>query len=164
MSQQTEENSTVEAKQDATGTANTTEQTKSKKKLFNENLVQQYPRSNKKLKLSVENFGLKNQDNDKSLNGQSVHISPHGIEFRTADEYEEGTLLKIHVSIPDYWARKQKHVNYGRIDQPGDFRILAKVQSSKEVGKRGKKKLVMAETLIIDEVDEQVLKKFLQEG
>jgi len=162
MSQQEELKDTSVSQESAP--SETTETTKSKKKTFDSNLVKQYPRSNKKLKLHVKNFGLENQEGDKSLNGQSVHISPHGIEFRTADDYEDGTLLKIHVSIPDYWSRKQKHVNYGRIDQPEDFRILAKVQSSKEVGKRGKKTLVMAETLIIDEVDAQVLKKFLQEG
>jgi len=163
MSQLPEENNVTEVKQETT-TTEPNNQNKSKKQSFDSSLVKLYPRSNKKLKLYVENFGLKDGEDDKSLNGQTVHISPHGIEFRTADDYEDGTLLKIHVSIPDYWNRKQKHVNYGRIDQPQDFRILAKVQSSKEVGKRGKKTLVMAETLIIDDVDAQVLKKFLQEG
>ena len=72
--------------------------------------------------------------------------------------------MKIHINIPDYWERKQRFVDYRRIDTPGNFRILAKVVSSEEVGKRGKKRIILARTVNMDEVDEQVLKSFLQEG
>ena len=94
---------------------------------------------------------------------QSVHISPYGLEFQVPDEYESGTLLKIDVTLPNYWNRKQQFVDYARIDTPKTFKILAKVVQSQEVGKRGKKKLVTAQTLNIDEVDEQVLREYLKE-
>lgn len=125
-------------------------------------LIRKYPRANKRVKVKVSQYGLES-DIDKTGN-QTQFISPHGIEFKTATEYQEGELLKIQVALPDYWNRKQQFVNYGRVDTPDDFRILGKVVKSEEVGKRGKKKLVTVKTIIMDEVDEQVLKTFLQEG
>ena len=113
--------------------------------------------------IEVTPFGLKS--NDKLLEkGRSTFISPHGLEFQGTKEYIEGTLLKIQVAIPDYWNRKEKFVEYSRIDNPERFRILAKVVKTENVGKRGKKKLVLAQTVNIDEIDEQVLKTFLQNG
>jgi hypothetical protein len=132
---------------------------------FDETLVKKYPHSAKKINLHVSEFGI-NHDEDAEeddKNGQSTFISPHGIEFRTASDYPEGSLLKIQIKIPDYWARKQKFVEYTRIDNPTEFRVLAKVLKTEDVGKRGKKKLVLAQTLIMDSVDEKVLKSFLQD-
>jgi len=134
---------------------------------FDEDLVKKYPSSNKKLSLHVTNFGIASDEInlDQNKNGQTIHISPHGLEFvSSTKDYEEGALIKIQVRIPDYWARKQKFVEYGRIDNPTEFRVLAKVLKTEDIGKRGKKKLVLAQTLVIDSVDEQVLKNFLQEG
>jgi len=131
--------------------------------LFDADLIRKYPRANKRITLEVGRYGLQASisTNEK---GQTQFISPHGIEFKTSQDFDEGTLLKIQVALPDYWNRKQQLVDYGRIDAPAQFKILAKVVKTEEVGKRGKKKLVTAQTLIIDEVDEMVLKKFLQEG
>lgn len=125
-------------------------------------MICKYPRSNRRLSLGVLQYGI---SGDEELpKGTTVHISPHGIQFRSPQHYDPGTLLKIHVTIPDYWARKQRYVDYGRIDSPGTFKILAKVVSSEDIGKRGKRKMVMARTVNMDDVDERVLKSFLQEG
>lgn len=129
---------------------------------FNDDLIKNYPRSNRKVKVAISQYGLE-AEVDPSGN-QTQFISPHGIEFKTANDYVEGDLLKIQVQLPDYWNRKQKFVDYGRVDTPDQFRILGKVVKSEEVGKRGKKKLITVKTLIMDDVDEQVLKTFLQEG
>ena len=134
---------------------------------FDTDLIRKYPKANKKLSINVHSYGILQSDielPETKNNGQSQFLSPHGIEFRTAEEYEAGALLKIHISLPDYWGRKRKFVDYARIDTPGDFRILARVIKTEEVGKRGRKRLVTCKTLVIDEVDEQVLKTFLQEG
>jgi hypothetical protein len=133
---------------------------------FDTELVTKYPRSNRKISLEVRPYGLVHEQRPSSPEdkGQSVHISPHGIEFQGMREYPEGTLLKINVELPDYWARKQKFVEYSRIDSPGQFRVLAKVIRTEEIGKRGKKKKVIVQTVNIDEVDEKVLKSFLQEA
>ena len=63
---------------------------------------------------------------------------------------KEGDLLKVHVNIPNYWSRKQKFVDYGRIDTPENFKILVKVVSSEDIGKRGKRKMVLARKNEVD--------------
>jgi hypothetical protein len=130
---------------------------------FDEDLIKKYPRSNRKVQVDVMPYGLAAgaAPDNKAL---TVHISPHGIEFQGTRDYPQGTLLKIHVSLPDYWNRKQRFVEYRRVDTPETFKILAKVVRTEDVGKRGKKKLVVVQTVNMDEVDEQVLKSYLQDG
>lgn len=128
---------------------------------FNEDLIKKYPRSNRKIQVDVSTYGLM-QDGD--LKAQTLHISPFGMEIQSTKDYAQGTLLKILVALPDYWQRKQRFVEYRRIDTPDTFKILAKVVRTEEVGKRGKKKLVVVQTVNMDEIDEQVLKSFLQDG
>ena len=131
---------------------------------FDEDLIKKYPRSNRKIPLDVTLYGLASFDAAIDAKAQSVHISPHGIEFQAAKDYAQGTLLKIHVALPDYWNRKQRFVEYRRVDTPETFKILAKVVRTEDVGKRGKKKLVVVQVVNMDEIDEQVLKSFLQDG
>lgn len=130
---------------------------------FNEDLIKKYPKSNKKISLDVMPYTIAEKDNP-DHKAQSLFISPYGLEFQASRDYPAGTLLKIHVSLPDYWHRKQKLVDYRRIDQPDTFKILAKVVRTEDVGKRGKKKIVVVQTVNMDEVDEKVLKTYLQEG
>jgi hypothetical protein len=130
---------------------------------FDVESIKKYPRSNRKIAVDVAPYGLLNEDK-LDLKAQTLFISPHGIQFQGTKDYAEGTLLKIHVTLPDYWTRKQKFVEYRRIDQPDTFKILAKVVKTEDVGKRGKKKLVLVQTVNMDEVDEQVLKSYLQDG
>ena len=129
---------------------------------FNEDLITKYPRSNRKIALEVAPYGLIGRDSEQK--GQTLHISPHGIEFQSCEGYAQGTLLKINISLPDYWNRKQRFVEYQRVDTPHTFKVLAKVVRTADVGKRGKKKLVVAQVVNMDEIDEQVLKSYLQDG
>ena len=138
------------------------EQVESPISLFNEDLVKKYPRSNRRLTVGVAKYGITAESGEEDA--QTVHISPFGMQLRVGNEYEEGDLLKIFINIPDYWERKRRFVDYSRIDTPDNFKMLVKVVSSEEVGKRGKKKILLARTVNMDEVDEQVLKAFLQEG
>ena len=46
----------------------------------------------------------------------TVFISPFGIEFQINQRFEQGSLLKVHIKIPNYWDRKSKLVSYARID------------------------------------------------
>jgi hypothetical protein len=137
-----------------------------RKSHFDVNLIRNYPKCCQRLHLNVAAYGLhvaadQGQDGE---NAQSINISPYGIEFKTSEYLKEGELIKVKVKLPDFWERKKRFVSYGRIDAPSDFRILARVVSSVEIGKRGKKNFISAQTLVMDEVDEQVLKHFLQEG
>jgi hypothetical protein len=130
---------------------------------FNVDLIKKYPRSNRRLNLAVSPYGISKDEDSSTPACTTIHISPHGMQFRSNENYPEGTLLKIHVALPDYWNRKQKFVDYGRVDTPEEFKILAKVISTEDVGKRGKRKVVLVRTVNMDEVDEEVLKSFLQE-
>ena len=130
--------------------------------LFDLDLIKKYPKSNRRLSLNVARYGIVAELDE--LEGQTVHISPHGVQFRSTKHFQEGDLLKINVSIPYYWERKQRLVDYSRVDTPDDFKILAKVVSSEDIGRRGKKKMVVVRTVNMDEVDEKVLKTFLQES
>jgi hypothetical protein len=131
---------------------------------FDEELVKKYPRSNRKIFLMVRPYSLDTEDGHCDAKAQTTFISPYGFEFQVPAEYPEGTLLKINVTLPDYWQRKQQHVEYSRIDTPGTFKVLAKVVRSEDIGKRGKKKLILVQTVNIDSVDELVLKTYLQES
>lgn len=131
--------------------------------VFDIELVKSYPRSSRKIILGVLPYDLTSTKED-AHKGQTTFISPYGLEFQVPKEYPTGTLLRINISIPDYWNRKQRFVDYGRIDSPGEFKVLAKVIKTEDLGKRGRKKLVLCQTVNIDEVDEQVLKSYLQEA
>lgn len=130
---------------------------------FDPETIKRYPRANRKLNVGVAQYGL-SAEPPTDGNGQTSFISPHGLEFKTSDSFVEGELLKIHIALPEYWNRKQRFVEYARIDTPDHFKILGKVVKTEDLGKRGKKKIVTVQTLVIDEVDEKVLKTFLQEG
>ena len=130
---------------------------------FSEKFIKSFPRSQIKVPISVSPFSLKT-DETNSHNIQSMFISPHGIEFQAPGEFREGSLIKVDVALPDYWSRKQSVVEYRRVDVPQKFRILAKVLKVDGIGKRGKKKHVIAQTVNLDSADEQVLRGFLEEG
>jgi hypothetical protein len=130
---------------------------------FDASLIKKYPRSTRKVSMKYGAYSI-NTDESTLESTQSMHISPHGIEFQTTSCYNPGTLLRIHLDIPDYWQRKLRFVQYRRVDQPDRFPILAKVVSVQDVGRRGKKKIITVQTVSIDETDELVLKSYLQEG
>jgi len=135
---------------------------------FDTESVTSYPHSERKLTVEIGPYSLlqntSNTIGTQKQKGLTTHISPHGMEFQGTKDYPQGTLLKIAVSLPDFWNRKKKFVEYNRVDVPEDFKVLAKVIGSQDIGKRGKKKLILVQTVNIDEVDEKVLKAFLQEG
>ena len=128
---------------------------------FDMNLVKSYPHAHHKLAVEVSQYRLSEANIPTSSQSQTTYISPHGLEFQSGQTYPEGALLKINVNLPDYWHLKQKYVDYRRIDAPQTFKILGKVVSSKDLGKRAKKKLICVQTVNIDQVDEQVLKTYL---
>lgn len=134
---------------------------------FNEETIKAYPHSERKINVEIGPYSLI-QDFDPNADklrqkAMTTYISPHGLEFQANKDYPQGTLLKIAISLPDYWNRKKKFVEYNRIDTPENFKILARVVGSQDIGKRGKKKLIMVQTVNIDEIDEKVLKAFLNE-
>jgi len=130
---------------------------------FDLDMIKKYPKSNKKISLNIHEYSILTEDSPGDPT-QSIHISPHGVQFQAQKEYPIGALLKINVNIPNYWVRKQQVVDYRRIDTPDNFRILGKVIHTEDIGKRGKKKIITVQTLNIDEVDEVILKSYLMNG
>lgn len=133
----------------------------SEKQIFDPESVRSYPKSNKKISMLVHPYRLA-QEKIPPEEGQTLFISPHGIEFHSPQEYPDGMLLKVHLELPDYWKRKQKFVEYNRIDVPSSLKMLVRVIKSEPAGK-GKKKTVLVQTVNMEEADETVLKLFLEE-
>jgi hypothetical protein len=69
--------------------------------------------------------------------------------------------MRILVELPDYWARKAKHVQYRHTSAPTHFQILARVVGCEDIGKRGQKFQMILENVNIDPIDEIVLCEFL---
>jgi hypothetical protein len=128
-----------------------------------EELVRSYPQSARKLTVMVQEFGIDDEGGGASDRVHTLHLSPFGLEFTGNQHYNNGLLLKVLIPIPDYWRRKQRYVTYKRIDVPVTLQLLAKVVSCQEKGKFGRKKIILAETVNIDKVDEEVLKEYLSE-
>ncbi len=131
---------------------------------FNLDLITQFPSSNRKVAIHVSPYNIEDNPAPSNDKIQTSFISPHGLEFQAPADYGEGTLLKIEVKLPNYWSRKQQFVDYTRIDAPDTFKVLARVVKTEDIGKRGRKKMVTVQTVNIDQVDEKVLRDFLQEG
>ena len=131
---------------------------------FDMDLIKQYPHSLRKISVGVQAYSLSSNVDEFEAKGQTVRISPHGLEFQIPKDFPNGTLLRINVSLPDYWDIKQRFVEYSRVDRPSEFKVLAKVIHSESLSKKGRKRLVIAQTVNIDEIDEMVLKSYLAEA
>ena len=127
-------------------------------KVFDERMVK--ATAERRIPLEISAYSLDQQETVKS---HSTHLSMHGIEFASSSDYARGTLLRINVFLPDFWRRKRKLVNYQRVEPPEHFRILAKVMKIDVHCRKSRKKLVLAQTVNMDEIDEKVLSSWLQE-
>ncbi len=143
-------------------------QTEEKDVGFDCDLIRKYPKSNKKIKMNVAPYSIKLWSTDvltsTTTEVTTKHISPHGMEFVTNTVLAEGTLVKMEISLPEFWQRKRGMVNYSRVDSPERFSVLGKVITTQETGKKVKRQVVVVQTVNIDEIDEAVLKNFLAEG
>ena len=128
--------------------------------IFTPELVVNYPKSGRRVTIGVSSYTILDGEQDTTT---TVHLSPHGLDFHSTKGFADGALLRINVTLPDYWERKKKYVEYRRVDSPNSMMILAKVVRSEDIGKRGKKKLVMVRTVNIDTVDERVLLDYLED-
>ena len=127
-----------------------------------ESLFFNFPKTNKKIELKVKRYEFMSEK--KGAKSQSTRIGSEAVEFRSPKDFEVGTLLKISISIPDYWDRKQQFVNYSRVDEPSELSILAKVIKSTKSGKRSRNRMVVAKTVNISEEDEKLLEEYLKNG
>lgn len=134
---------------------------KTDEEVQSENIVC-YPKAKKKVSVHVSPYGAFKEGQKTRL--QTNYISPHGLEFTTAKSFDKGSIIKINVVLPDYWVRKQTHVDYGRIDRPKSFRVIGKVIGVRPANEKGRRKNIMVRLLNIDNIDELVLREFIAEG
>jgi hypothetical protein len=117
----------------------------------------------KKIPLRYCKFNITNSEN-KMLQGESLSVAPDGIMFYSSLSYETGCLMRVHVKLPDYWARKSRHVEYRHTEAPSHFQMLCRVISCEDVGSRPNRYMLTVQTVNIDPVDGKVLSDYLGVG
>jgi hypothetical protein len=115
---------------------------------------------NKKIPLRYCEFKITNNP-DKMLRTDSVSISGLGLMLHAPVSFKEGNLMRILVELPDYWARKSRHVSYRHTDAPVWFQMLTRVVACEDIGKRVPKFQLLLETVNIDMTDDAVLSEYL---
>lgn len=126
--------------------------------------IKDYPKASRKLELEVKPYSITSTPVSTEDRAVTTYVTPFGLEFQGPQSFTKGTLVKINLTIPDFWERKQQFVEYRRVDQPSDIKIIGRVIECEELSKRGKKRRTLVQTLSIDEVDEKVLTSFLKDS
>jgi len=115
---------------------------------------------NKKISIKYCEYKITNSAN-KMLQTETISVSTNGTMIHSTISFPVGTLMRILVELPDYWARKAKHVQYRHTSAPTHFQVLARVVACEDIGKRGQKFQMILENVNIDPTDEIVLCEFL---
>lgn len=115
---------------------------------------------NKKIPMRFCEFKISNNQ-AKMLTGETASISNHGLMFNSPVPFGIGSLLRVWVEMPDYWARKSRRVDYRQTEAPTYFQVLARLVHTVEVGKKGSKHQLTCQILNLDPVDEEVLVDYL---
>lgn len=97
----------------------------------------------------------------KMVQGECSGVSNLGIQFGSAVPFPKSALMRIWMEMPDYWARKARHVGYRHTEAPTYFQLLARVTNCEETGKRNAKYQILCQTVNLDPIDEVVLCDYL---
>ena len=97
----------------------------------------------------------------KMVTGETISASNHGVLFGSALPFPKGALMRVWIEMPDYWARKARHVGYRHTEAPTFFQLLARVATCEDTGKRNAKFQIMCQTVNLDPIDELVLCDYL---
>jgi hypothetical protein len=117
----------------------------------------------KKIPLRYCKFNITNSVN-KMLQGETLSVAPDGATFYSSLAYDSGCLMRLLVEVPDYWARKSRHVDYRHTEAPSSFQMLCRVVTCEDVGKRPNRYLITVQTVNIDPIDGKVLADYLGVG
>jgi len=117
----------------------------------------------KKVPLRYCKFNITNTYN-KMLQGETISVAPDGAMFYSSLSYETGCLMRLYIELPDFWARKARHVEYRHTDAPSHFQMLCRVVTCEDVGKRPNRFMITVQTVNIDPVDGRVLADYLGVG
>lgn len=114
----------------------------------------------KKIPIKFAEYRISNTVN-KMLPSETIGISSLGVLFASSLAFPRGALMRVWIEMPDYWARKSRHVGYRHTEAPSWFQLLARVVACEETGKRNAKYQLLCQTVNLDPVDETVLNDYL---
>lgn len=75
---------------------------------------------NKKIPAKYCEYKISNTP-QKMLVTETTSISGLGLTFQASQSFGRGTLMRVWIEMPDYWARKSRHVGYRHTDAPTFF-------------------------------------------
>lgn len=97
----------------------------------------------------------------KMISSDTISVSNLGVLFASALPFPKGALMRVWMEMPDYWARKARHVGYRHTEAPSFFQVLVRVVSCEETGKRNAKFQLLCQNMNLDPIDEIVLCDYL---
>lgn len=115
---------------------------------------------NKKVSIKYCEYKITNSA-EKMLSTETISISNAGMMLHSSIPFSQGMLLRIWVEMPDFWARKSRHVSYRHTNAPSYFQVLGRVLGCEDLSKRTPKFQILCENVNLDPVDERVLCEFL---
>jgi hypothetical protein len=117
----------------------------------------------KKIPIKFAEYKISTTTN-KMIVSETTGISILGLQFNSSVPFSNGILMRVWVEMPDYWARKSRHVGYRHTDAPTFFQVLSRVVRCEETGKRQAKYQLLCENLNLEPADEKVLNDYLGTG
>ncbi len=115
---------------------------------------------NKKIPVRYCEFKITNTA-AKMLQSETVSASNMGLIIHSTVPFTPGTLLRVWVDMPDFWARKSRLVAYRHTNAPTYFQVLSRVVACDNLSKRTPKYQILCENVNLDPVDERVLCDYL---
>ena len=117
----------------------------------------------KKIPMRYCEFQISNTTATMSVT-ETTSISTAGVMFHGNLGVAVGSLVRVWIEMPDYWARKSRHVGYRHTNAPTYFQMLARVVGCEDSPRKNAKYQILCQTLNLDPVDEAVLKDYLSGG
>lgn len=114
----------------------------------------------KKIPIRFAEYRISTNAN-KMISGDTISVSNLGVLFGSGLPFPKGALMRVWMEMPDYWARKARHVGYRHTEAPSFFQILVRVVACDETGKRNAKYQILCQTVNLDPIDELVLCDYL---
>lgn len=110
--------------------------------------------------ITLSHFKI-NDDNKCQVHSLAQFLNPKRFSFQSTFSFNVQSLLRVKISLPDYWQRKSKFVGYSHTYAPSSFQVLARVIEASEYQKKSKSYEFECEIVNIDAIDEVILTEFL---
>jgi hypothetical protein len=100
----------------------------------------------------------------KMISSVTMSINTNALKFLSPFSLAYGSLFRVWVELPEYWARKSKLVHYRHTESPHFFQLLARQLKCDSNYGQGYPNEILCQIVNIDETDLQVLKSYLHSG